>query len=209
MEPSKKFAFKTKNEIEKIAVDGHEYTDPTGVADQFNNYFCSIADGIAAELPPVTGMPVSNTQQINNSLFLSPVTIDEVELIINNLKNTNTGLNSIPVKIFKQLTPLLVPTICMIINICFSKGIFPDVLKIARITPVFKKGDRQACGNYRPIASLPFLSKVYERAMANRLLEYLNKYSILHSVQFGFMRGKSTSAAIDYLTDFFYKNLNE
>ena len=200
---------KTKNEIEKIAVDGHEYTDPTGVADQFNNYFCSIADDIAAELPPVTGMPVSNTQQINNSLFLFPVTIDEVEIIINNLKNTNTGLNSIPVKIFKQLTPLLVPTICMIINISFSKGIFPDVLKIARITPVFKKGDRQACGNYRPIASLPFLSKIYERAMANRLLEYLNKYSILHNAQFGFLKGKSTSDAIHYLTDFIYKNLNE
>ena len=128
---------KTKNEIEKIAVDGHEYSDPTGVANQFNNYFCSIADDIAAELPPVTGMPVSNIQQINNSFFLSPVTIEEIEIIINSLKNTNTGLNSIPVKIFKQLTPLLVPIICMIINISFSKGIFPDVLKIARIKPVF------------------------------------------------------------------------
>ena len=200
---------KTKNDIEKITVDGHMYSDPTGVANQFNNYFCSIADDIAAELPTVTGMPVSYIHQINNSFFLSPVTIDEIDIIINSLKNTNTGLNSIPVKIFKQLTPLLVPTICMLINISFSKGIFPNVLKIARITPVFKKGDRQVCGNYRPIASLPFLSKVYERSIANRLVGYLDKYSILHYAQFGFLKGKSTSDAIHYLTDFIYKNLNE
>ena len=63
--------FELSTIIDKIAIDGHVYSDPTGVANQFNNYFCSIADDIAAELPATTGMPVSYSRQINNSFFFT------------------------------------------------------------------------------------------------------------------------------------------
>ena len=61
-----------------------------------------------------------------------------------------------PVKIFKQISHIVAPQLCSLINRSFCEGIFPDALKIARITPVFKKGVKSDPSNYRPIASLPF-----------------------------------------------------
>ena len=58
------------------------------------------------------------------------------------------------------------------------------------MTPIFKEGDRINPSNYRPICSLPFISKIVERIVTNRLLAYLNKNSIITSVQFGFQRTK-------------------
>ena len=53
-----------------------------------------------------------------------------------------------------------------------SGGFFPDELKVAKITPIFKKGDRSNPGNYRPISILPTISKLYER-------QFMNTYPLL------------------------------
>ena len=57
----------------------------------------------------------------------------------------------------------------MAINNSFLTGFFPDELKISKVTPVFKKGDKNEAGNYRPISILPAFSKIYERAIYARL----------------------------------------
>ena len=97
----------------------------------------------------------------------------------------------------------------MIINLSFKTGIFPDTLKIARITPIFKKGDKRLLGNYRPIASLPYISKVFERAMSNRLFSFLKKFSLLSKYQFGFQKGKSTCDALVNISELLYRSLND
>ena len=61
------------------------------------------------------------------------------------------GKNCIPVKLFIQYHHIFLPTLCDIINTCFTSGKFPDCLKHAVITPVFKKSDRTDYHNYRPI----------------------------------------------------------
>lgn len=81
-------------------------------------------------------------------------------------------------------------------------------MKVARITPIYKKGETCDPGNYRPIASLPFISKVYERSMANRLISFFDRFSIISPSQFGFHRHKSTTDAIEHLLEFIYSNLN-
>ena len=97
----------------------------------------------------------------------------------------------------------------MLINLSFNTGIFPDPLKIARITPIYKKGEKTNPSNYRPIASLPPLSKIYERGIANRLNSFFDKFNVIHASQFGFQKGKSTSDAIHHLTDYIYSSLND
>ena len=62
-----------------------------------------------------------------------------------------------------------------LINVCFGAGHFPDILKIARVTPVFKADDPTCFGNYRPISVLSVLSKVFERVIQVRLLSFLKK----------------------------------
>ena len=79
-----------------------------------------------------------------------------------------------------------------VFNLSIVKGIFPDDLKIACVTPVFK-GDEK---NYRPISVLPCFSKILERIMYNILYNHLIKNNILYSKQFGFQKGHSTEYAI-------------
>ena len=60
-------------------------------------------------------------------------------------------------------------------NLSFSKGIFPDKLKMARVVPIFKKGDKSIPGNYRPISILPIISKLFEKLVNNRIVNFLER----------------------------------
>ena len=113
-----------------------------------------------------------------------------------------------PVKIFKYSINHLAKPILILINRSFESGIFPDILKIARITPVHKKGPKTSIENYRPISSLPFLSKIFERCMATRLVSFLEKIDLISKYQFGFQKGKSTSDALTMLTESIYNSIN-
>ena len=73
---------------------------------------------------------------------------------------------------------------------------FPNKLKIARVSPVYKAGDTGDLTNYRPISVLPSFSKILERIMSNRLFSYVSQEKILHLKQFGFKSGHSIEHAI-------------
>ena len=69
-------------------------------------------------------------------------------------------------------------------------------MKIAKIIPLYKSVDNQSYCNYRPISILPSLSKILEKTAYKRLTDYLNKYDILNTSQYGFRHGHSTSMAL-------------
>ena len=81
-------------------------------------------------------------------------------------------------------------------------------MKLAKITPIYKKGDEKIRSNYRPISSLPFLSKIYERCMTNRIVSFFNKFSLFNSHQFGFLKNRSTKDAIYEFLENIYDALN-
>ena len=80
-------------------------------------------------------------------------------------------------------------------------GIVPDDLKIAKIVPIFKSDDKRTVSNYRPISILPVFSKILERLIYNRLLDFINKFDILSNGQYGFRKNISTSLALIHLMD--------
>ena len=82
-----------------------------------------------------------------------------------------------------------------------EKGIFPDTLKNARVTPVFTGGDPSDISSYRPISVLPCFSKILECIIYNRLYKYLTSEKLLYSKQFGFQSGLSTEHPIVKLVD--------
>ena len=89
----------------------------------------------------------------------------------------------------------------VLFNLSFSSGIFPDKLKIAKILPVFKKGSKLECSNYRPISLLSNLNNVIEKLMRKRLMEFLNEQKIIYCKQYGFRKGFSTAHAKINLID--------
>ena len=78
--------------------------------------------------------------------------------------------------------------------------IFPERFKYSTIKPIYKKGDKADLSNYRPISLLTSFSKVIEKALYNRLVEYVNNNKILISQQFGFRKNLATEDAIFKLT---------
>ena len=87
------------------------------------------------------------------------------------------------------------------INQIFNTGIFPDKLKIAKVVPIFKKGDDTLPNNYRPISLLPVISKVIEKIICNQLSSYFENNKLFYDSQYGFRPNHSTEQATLELTD--------
>ena len=78
-----------------------------------------------------------------------------------------------------------------------NHAIFPSELKIAKVLPLFKTGDRNSLTNYRPISILPIFSKIFEKLIQSRLSSFFSKEKVLQEGQFGFRRGRSTIQALN------------
>ena len=179
------------------------------MAEHFNTYFVAIADKLAENLPITVENPYTYVKpNLNNHLTLEPVTPEECSIIIKSLKNTKQDPNNISVEMFKKFHHHFLPVICNIINLCFISGVFPQCFKHAMVIPIFKKGDSCNMSNYRPIAILPFISKIFERCIFTRITNYAITCNLLSPNQFGFSKGKSTQDAIMLLTEEIYNCFN-
>ena len=102
-----------------------------------------------------------------------------------------------------------IQTFAAYFNLSIQTGIFPDELKIASVTPIFKGGENWNLGNYRPISVFSCFSKILERIMYNRLYKYLTDNNILYKKQFGFQTGHSTEHAVIQLVDQINSNVEK
>ena len=110
------------------------------------------------------------------SIFLDPVTPKEVNDIIANLDESKANDSyDIPIKLIKLVRHTLSKPFSIIANSSFTEGIFPDKLKFAKVTPIYKSKSKQEVGNYRPISILPIFSKILEKLMNHRLVQFLKK----------------------------------
>jgi potassium voltage-gated channel Eag-related subfamily H protein 8 len=126
-----------------------------------------------------------------------PITENEAELFIKKFKGKfSAGYDEIPEYVVKQCAKLVKGPLAHICNILINSGTFPEKSKIARVKPLYKKGDIYSIQNYRPVSILLIFSKILERLMHSRLIIFLNKYSIITEVQNGFREQKSTITAI-------------
>ena len=85
---------------------------------------------------------------------------------------------------------------------------FPDSWKVARITPIFKEGDKTEKSNYRPISVLPVISKLFEKLVFNQLYHYMKENSLFTSDQSGFLRLHSTLTCLLKMSDDWYNGLD-
>ena len=133
-------------------------------------------------------------------LLFRPTNIRETKDIIRQLKNKGSELLDLHPLILKENIELFSYPVMILYNFSLQLCIFPELLKIARVAPVFKSDDPENIDNYRPISSLPVLSKLFERLTLNRMLSFIYEKDILSANQFGFRKGGDISQAIVKLT---------
>ena len=82
------------------------------------------------------------------------------------------------------------------ISCSFEQGVFPSALKVARVVPVFKDGSKTDVANYRPISLLGTFSKIYEKLMHRRIVDFMDTNNSLFDMQYGFRSGRSCEHAL-------------
>ena len=97
--------------------------------------------------------------------------------------------------LLKKIIDYIKNPLTLIINQAFQTGRFPDVLKISKIKPIYKKNDPQILDNYRPISLLPCISKVFEKAMYIQIYSHFQTNNLFFNNQYGFREGHSTQLA--------------
>ena len=81
-------------------------------------------------------------------------------------------------------------------NHCIENGVYPDILKLAKVIPLHKGSSKQNFGNYRPLSILSPFNKIFELLLHKRLLNFWNKHDLFSKHQFGFREHFCTGLAI-------------
>lgn len=202
---------KKRKTIETIVIDNSKETNKKIMADHFNEFFTSIGEKLAENIPVIDGSPIEFITNVNSdrSFYFFPTNNIEVKKIVMAIRDgTSIGHDGICNRFVKLIIEGIAEPLVHIINSSFQLGIVPDGLKIARIIPLFKAGDPCVPGNYRPISILPSISKVIEKIVANRLRHFLEKQKTLLPNQFGFRPRHSTELALQLLNDDLCKNID-
>jgi len=95
----------------------------------------------------------------------------------------SSGYDEFPVQILKYVGTTLLKLLVHLVNSSFVSGVFPQQLKIAKIVPLYKKGEVTEIANYRPVSLLPTISKVFEEAMLARLVDFLGENKLFEYAQ--------------------------
>ena len=177
------------------------------VPNKFIDYFSNIASNLVSEIAPEERDASFYLKNRNlNSFFMIPIVSKEIENTINSLKSSSS-IFSYSAAVLEETKSTFSNILSNIFNLCVAQGYFPEELKIGRITPIFKKGSKTLINNYRPVCNLSHFSKIFEKVIHNRMLDFINKNNILSSTQYGFRKGMGTETALIDFTDFIHQKL--
>lgn len=198
------------NLVKSIIHNNVVHDDNIGISNAFNEYFSSVGSRISNSFNSNFDDHRKYLSDVNisHSFFFAPVSTREIELIINAMKGKTGDINSLSSKIIKLLSPLISPILVTLINKSLESGVFPGILKVAKVVPLPKGGDKSQISNYRPISILPVISKIYEKVVYRRLYRFLENNNILYSQQYGFRSGRSTTQAIINHLQFIYNSID-
>jgi hypothetical protein len=177
------------DEIPPIEHNNSVFYSNKDKAEAFNNYFISQAEhgnDNNVDLPDFTtdNLPVLRT------IILST---NDVANAIRSLKsNKAVGPDLIHNRILKAASNYITEPLTRYFNRCLSESKFPDPWKVAHVTPLYKKGQRELCSNYRPISLLSCVGKMFESCVQKHIFAFLKENTILTSSQSGFIPGDST-----------------
>ena len=151
------------NPISKLIVNNVEITKGKDIANTLNKDFTNIGKNLAEKIVPKQNLTFNTylTDPIANSLYLRPTDSDEILKEINRLKTK--AILDIRVSLLKHVKQEIVNGLVIIFNKSFEEGRFPEMLKIAKVIPIFKGENPTDPNNYRPISLLSIFDKLLEK----------------------------------------------
>lgn len=175
------------------------------LANKFNDYFINLDSNDRSR---VNEALVYVSRFINESIFFYPTDVHEVSSVFCNLNNSkNCDIDGIQIKPVKYVIEQIAPILTHLFNLSLSQGIFPKKMQIAKVSILYKSGDKNDLSNYRPVSVLPIFSKGLDKLIHFRSNQFCEKFSIVTESQFGFRKGRSTELALLNMKEIILKNI--
>jgi len=186
---------------ELFIVNNMVIQDKSKIVNEFNTYFAKIGNETSENVPYTDTQFTKYLPERNQySLFLDPITPMDIINATNKIKSKSSkDHNNLSTKLMKLTLGNIAFPLSHIFNLSFTTGIIPSQMKIAKVIPIFKSGDRTLFNNYRPISILPTFSKILEKIVAHKLIKFLNSSGQLYRHQYGFRSGHCTIHPVIHL----------
>ena len=154
----------SNTKIAELKADsGVTVTEPKELADYLNKHFAAIGPNLASKIPVEQAniRPEHFLSMKDTSLHLKKVESSRVLKILNGVNARKaTGIDKISNRILKIAAPVIYGSLTDIFNLSIASNVFPSDWKVAKISPVFKSGNKSEANNYRPISVLPTIARV-------------------------------------------------
>ena len=145
---------------------GTETVHKTGISDAMNNFFCSIGKDLADKIDSVPNPLLTGEYEVNankDKFNFRTIEVKEVRAAFAKIKTAKSfGIDNISSYFLKLALPFIENSLAFLFNTSIETSQFPDSWKVARVTPIFKEGDKTEKSNYRPISVLPVISRPSE-----------------------------------------------
>ena len=201
--------------ISEMEKNGARITDNNEIADYLNHHFTTIAGKIADQINPTDRPPDSNINDVEHEFNFEFFTTEILVDIVMKMKNKNSrDSDNMSNNFIKKIILEIAEPLTYIFNLSLRTGEIPSQLKVAKVVPIFKLkkslNDEHLCPLfYRPISLLPIFSKILEKQVANRLINYLNDFDLLYNHQYGYQHKKSTCHPLIHLMNRVSSSLNK
>ena len=182
------------------------------ISQSMNNFSCSIGKDLASKIEggydPLTFCDYFVNSNAAKFVFKS-INAEQVREAIGKLRTSKSfGDDGISSYFLKLAMPFIEDSLVFLFNTSLETSQFPDSWKIARVSPIFKDGDKTEKSNYRPISVLPVVSRLFEKLVFNQLYQYLNDNCFINSNQSGFRELHSTVTCLLKNTNDLYSGMD-
>ena len=182
------------------------------ISQSMNSFFCSIGKDLANNIEDGHDPLIFCDYFLNSDaakFAFKSIHAEQIREAIGKLKTSKSfGDDGISSYFLKLAMPFIEDSLVYIFNTSLETSQFPDPWKIARVSPIFKDGDKTEKSNYRPISVLPVVSRLFEKLVFSQLYRYLNDNCFINSNQSGFRELHSTVTCLLKNTDDWYKGLD-
>jgi hypothetical protein len=198
---------KSSSEIKCLNINGTVTYDKQIILNQLAKEFVKIPlDHDKSE----SDISFSTTTE-DDEFRLEQITTEQVLTAIKKIKsNKPSGFDMIPCHVYKDFCDILAPIIAKLFTRSLQENTFPELMKMSIIRPLYKnKGSKSDMTNYRAIAIIPIIAKIFEIIVCNKLCDYLDKIKYFNASQHGFRKDHSTLSAVMTLVNEILENADE
>lgn len=199
--------------IDSLKDSNQTVFDKQRISDNMNEFFCSVGKKLAADIDVTSNPLLSGEYNINDgekTFNMRAINEEDIQKAMAKIKlKKSFGNDNVSGYFLKIAFPVISSSLVQIFNVSIETSTFPDAWKIARVTPIYKEGEKSEKSNYRPISVLPVISRLFEKLIFDQLYQYMNENGFLSPDQSGFRALHSTITCLLKCTDDWYNGMDK